>query len=108
MDINRDEALAHVFGEPTEIAEGITAYGIDTTPAGLKTPEGVRRVTKANEELEASTSAVANKASEFIDDLSDFVEVPRELLEDYRELKAMIEDRRNKQDAFLKALAGHK
>jgi hypothetical protein len=83
---------------------------IDLTPQGLLTPDGVKRVNNAEEELYSATVAFANEASEFFklhrDTLLGMAGNNAALREDIHQMDALISARHRKTDAFLRAVAG--
>jgi hypothetical protein len=90
---------------------------IDITPQGMLTEEGVKRVNDSLKSFEQATAEVANAATQFFDDhCSTLLELARgtavgsddrtEMRESLRQLTALIEARRQKQEAFLRAVAG--
>lgn len=88
-----------------------TIRTIDITPVALTTPEGIERVNKATREFEDSAAALANAAIEFFDthedDILHCMEMYEGIAEDIHQIRALIGARRRKQEAFLRALAGH-
>lgn len=82
---------------------------IDITPAGLRTQDGIERTNKAVSEFNDSTAQVANLATELFDMLiqSDlFTPVRHQYREEIAEMKSAIELRRDRQEEFLRAIAG--
>lgn len=80
---------------------------INLTPKGMETPEGCARVAEAQNAWERSTAEFANMASQFIDDLREHgAKIPPALCDDLRDLRTAQEERRQKQDEFLRALCG--
>jgi tetratricopeptide (TPR) repeat protein len=90
----------------------MTRTTINITPVGLSTPEGVERVTKAQEAFEQSHAEVANQASQFIHRYMDEIKAvivrsdDPDAVEDYKELLQTIERREQAQEEFLRAVAG--
>ena len=96
-------------GDTDAIQTGVRT--IDITPRGLTTPEGVERVRKATEEFESSVAEVANAATNFFNqyeaDLLHCMEMYEGVKDDVTEIRALIDARSEKQEAFLRAVAGH-
>lgn len=74
---------------------------IDLTPVGCQSPEGNARVAKATRDFQGATAQVANAAETMYYEMLAGGE-----FEDWTELSAAIQTRKEKQDAFLKAVAG--
>jgi len=90
-----------------ETAEHITKTGyIDITPESLKTQEGIKRVTQAQQEWDSATHELANYLKNVVDDIfyTDGDKIAR--AEYYSELQTLIGIREVKQEAFLRAVAG--
>lgn len=90
---------------------------IDLTPRGLLTPEGAERVNTAVQELENANAAVANKAAELLAeyhhlllDAANGVLIAQNDRTGFREalneLNALDRARKQKQEEFLRAVAG--
>lgn len=80
---------------------------IDITPVGLKTPEGIERVTKAQQAWDNSHAAVANALTRLYEDLRMQGYIPKENYgEEIEEIDALIERRAEAQEEFLRSLAG--
>jgi hypothetical protein len=103
------ESAATMTAEEAADVAKLPTY-IDCTPVGLQTPEGSARVAKAMQEWEDTHATVANAATQFADahgaDLEHVAEMYPELLEDWKELRSLMDDRSRKQEAFLRAVAG--
>jgi hypothetical protein len=76
---------------------------IDLTPRGLLTSEGARRVSESMALLNEATAAVANLACRFVS-LESLVS--NELSEELGELREAVELRNDRQESFLRAVAG--
>ena len=88
--------------EPSDSTETI-----DITPDSLKTPEGRERVSKAMESFTDSTAEVANYAQQFIDTWGDTIDsTTPEASEDLSDLRTAASQRKDAQDAMLRAIAG--
>lgn len=90
----------------------ITENGtIDFTPKSLTTPGGIARVNKATQEFEDSAAALANAAIAFFDthedDILHCMEMYEGIADDVQDIRALIVTRRQKQEAFLRALSGN-
>jgi hypothetical protein len=99
--------LEDLIDEPVPTVVGV----IDITPEILKTPEGAAKVAKAMAEFEDATATVANESEAFLDSYSEEIAgMARgnnpEMIEAINDLNSAIENRRRKQEAFLRALAG--
>jgi len=77
--------------------------GIILTPVGCSTPEGARRVNDTMQLFNDSTAQVANLADRFVS-LEPLVS--NELSDELSELRAAVELRNERQEAFLRAVAG--
>lgn len=93
------------------VAEEPKPLTIDLTPKGCETMEGCERVRKAMTDFENATAVVANEAETFLDSYgTEIAGMVRgnnpELIENINELNAAMENRRRKQEAFLRAIAG--
>lgn len=91
---------------------------IDITPHGMQTEEGIARVNHACEAFEGATALVANAAASFFDSQRCILlEITRgatisseeraQLRCELRELEEAISLRNQKQEEFLRAVAGH-
>lgn len=80
---------------------------IDITPEVLKTLAGAARVNQAVKEFEDASADVANNAISFLDNWADEIAAigNREMIEELNDLNSAIENRRRKQEAFLRAMA---
>ena len=76
------------------------AETIDITPVGCQTPEGVKRVSDAQQEWDSATHLLANTLKEIMDDDE------KPTTDDIQQLRALIGARDRKQEAFLRAVAG--
>lgn len=106
------EEAAHVATLPSSFDEDGQPQYIDLTPESLKTPAGAAKVTAAMEAWEATHAEVANLATFFLnrhgDDIADCMEMYGNAFhDDLRELREAMADRDQKQNAFLRALAGN-
>ena len=94
---------------PTNFKEG-TQRTIDITPRGLTTPEGIARVNNATREFESSAAELANAAIQFFNQYEEHIlhcmEMYEGVKDDVTEIRALIDARLEKQEAFLRALAG--
>jgi hypothetical protein len=83
---------------------------VDITPRGLTTPEGVERVGKATQEFESSVAELANAAVHFFNqyeaELLHCMEMYEGVKDDIAEIRVLIDARLEKQEAFLRAVAG--
>jgi ABC-type proline/glycine betaine transport system substrate-binding protein len=108
------ESAATMTAEEAADVAQLPTY-IDLTPESLKTPEGAAKVQAAMEAWEATHADVANLATQFINDhgdrIAEWLKVEDEwddgeASQDLTELRAAMDDRSRKQDAFLRAIAG--
>lgn len=81
-------------------AEKVQHY-IDITPVGLQTPEGCKRVEKAQREWDTAAHMLCNELKEMLDD-----SVSPLTRDDLHQFHALIGVRDRKQEAFLRAVAG--
>jgi hypothetical protein len=90
----------------------ITENGtIDFTPKSLTTPGGIARVNQATREFEDSAAELANTAMHFFDqhgaDILHCMAMYDGIAEDVAEIRELIATRKQKQEAFLRALSGN-
>ena len=95
--IEEHGAAIRQHGHTTQSTEGET---IDITPVGCQTPEGVKRVSDAQQEWDSATHLLANTLKEIMDDDE------KPTTDDIQQLRALIGARDRKQEAFLRAVAG--
>ncbi len=85
---------------------------VDIIPESLKSPEGAARVNAAVQDFEESTADVANLAAAFLDQWGIAISLAMrrespEFAEDLNELQAAVRTRYERQETFLRALAGN-
>lgn len=85
---------------------------IDLTPAGMQTPEGIQRVNATQNEYDEATRSLAAAAASFIAEhqiaLIEMISEEKndDLRENWKQLRTLLTAYRDKQDAFLRAVAG--